>query len=116
MVGVLLSRGGVVSTMVGMAGSGFVDGTSAEARFRSPMGLAIDAQGTVYVADADNHRIREISASGTVSTVAGSGVAGVVNGVGIATQFNQPVGVTLDSTGNLFISDSGNSRIRKISL
>jgi sugar lactone lactonase YvrE len=82
--------------------------------FNSPYGVATDASGNVYVADLGNHAIRKISPDGIVSTLAGSGVAGQGNGLGIAASFNQPVGLALDSNSNVYVADTQNHLIRKI--
>ncbi|MDB5934162.1 MAG: hypothetical protein JWQ01_1506 [Massilia sp.] len=96
--------------------SGSADGTGAGARFQEPSGLAIDAGGNVYVADTLNHTIRKISPAGVVSTLAGSpGAAGDADGIGTAARFARPGGLAIDTSGNLFVADSNNFRIRKIS-
>lgn len=101
---------GQVTTVAGSV-SGFVDGPVSSARFRLPYGLAIDGAGTLYVADRGNHRLRMIKA-GMVSTLAGSGSAGLVNGPAAMAQFNRPKGVALGSNGQIYISDHGNHAIR----
>ncbi|VDA99963.1 FIG01132568: hypothetical protein, partial [Olavius algarvensis spirochete endosymbiont] len=68
----------------------------------------------MYVADYGNHRIRKITSTGMVSTLAGSGDAGSANGTGTATEFNGPIGVAVDSSGNVYVADTNNHRIRKI--
>ena len=82
--------------------------------FNSPFGVATDASGNVYVADLGNHAIRKISPDGIVSTLAGSGVAGQVNGLGAAASFSGPAGLALDSSGNVYVADTQNHLIRKI--
>jgi len=104
----------VVSTIAGSATAGFRDGTGTSARFHTPHGMAVDSSGNVYVADDDNHRIRKITAAGVVSTLAGSGTGGHRDGTGTAAQFNRPYGVALDTSGNVYVADSHNHRIRKI--
>jgi len=85
------------------------------AQFYYPCGLAFDAAGMLYVADRDNHRIRKIDpATGAVTTVAGS-VQGDVDGSGTASRFNTPCDVDLDASGNLYVADTGNMKIRKVS-
>jgi hypothetical protein len=104
---------GTVATLAGNGVAGFFDGAAASAEFNLPYGVAVNAQGVVYVADQGNNRIRKIS-GGMVSTVAGSGVAGSANGQGTAAQFNGPGGIAVDNAGNLYVSDTTNERIRKI--
>lgn len=106
----------VVTTLAGTNSSGFFDGSGAAARFSSPQGLAVDASGNVYVADAGNHRIRRITSLGSVSTYAGSaGGGGFADGaaIGVA-RFNSPYAVAVDSAGNVFVADRLNQRIRRI--
>ena len=91
-------------------------GTGAEVEFNAPEGIAVDASGNVYVADTLNHRIRRISPSGTVSTIAGFGTSGgFTDGVVSGARFNSPSGVAVDSSGNIYVADTANNRIRKIS-
>jgi sugar lactone lactonase YvrE len=106
---------GLVSTIAGAwsGGSGFVDGQGLDAKFNYPVGIVIDGAGNIYVADRENHRIRKITPSGLVSTLAGS-TQGLVDGQGVEAQFDSPSGVAIDAAGNLYVSDHGNSRIRKI--
>ncbi len=96
------------------AGGTFHDSPALEAKFFQTLGTAVDAAGNVYVADAGNHRIRKISTTGIVSTIAGTGVAGYADGAGNVAKFNYPTGVAVDRTGNLYVADNQNQRIRKI--
>jgi outer membrane protein assembly factor BamB len=107
---------GMVSTLAGNAGStGLLDGTGSAARFNNPTGLAIDSNGTSYVADTTNNIIRKITATGSVTTLAGlGGVSGSTNGTGNEALFNLPSGLSLDTAGNIYLADTGNSLIRKI--
>lgn len=99
-----------------VGGSGAVDATGVTARFANPTGITMDAPGNVYVADTVNHLIRQISATGVVTTLAGtSGQPGSINGRGAEARFNFPGGITSDSAGNLYVADTFNSTIRKIS-
>jgi len=82
---------------------------------RNPSGVAIDKWGNMYVADQYNHTIRKISASGAITTFAGTGVAGHVNGNATVARFNYPTGLATDNDGNLYVADLGNHVIRKIS-
>jgi hypothetical protein len=95
---------------------GSTDGTGLAATFNNPYGLAADASGNIYVADYSNHKIRKVSSAGVVTTFAGSGVAGVSNGTGAAAQFNNPIGLAFDISGNLYVADSSNNKIRKITI
>jgi len=103
---------GVVSTFAGStAGSG--NGIGNTAQFNHPFGVAVDSRGNVYVADQVNHRIRRITPAGVVSTLAGS-TEGFADGTGTTAQFYYPTGVAVDSSGNVFVADNVNHRIRKI--
>ena len=110
---------GVITTVAGNGSQGYSGdgGPATLAQFWSLGGLATDAAGDVYIADNYNHRIRKVSAaSGIMTTVAGNGVAGFSGDGGLATDasLNNPLGVTMDAAGNLFIADSGNFRVRKV--
>ena len=109
--------GNAVTLYAGVPGvAGSDDGPSAAATFNRPSGLAYHAgTGTLYVADTGNHLIRAISATGTVSTYAGTaGVAGYLNGTDTAAQFNAPNGITLDAGDTLYVADTGNHALRRI--
>ncbi len=105
---------GIVTTIAGSNTFGTTDGASVTARFRSPIGVAIDVLGNIIVTDQNNHRIRSIDPDGMVSTIAGSGI-GSTDGARAAAKFNQPWGVTIDALGNIIVADSRNNRIRSIS-
>jgi sugar lactone lactonase YvrE len=109
---------GVLSTVAGTANqAGSQNGTGAAARFRLPSGVAVDGSGNVYVADTGNHMIRKISSLGTVETVAGvAGGPGTINGPGATARFSSPQSVAVDPGGNVYVADTGNFVIRKISL
>jgi hypothetical protein len=97
-----------------MGGSGMVDGTGAVARFSYPYGAATDSAGNVYVADTNNDIVRKITPSGDVSTFAGSRTGGSADGTGGAAGFTGPMGVATDSAGNVYVTDNGNTTVRKI--
>ncbi|WP_342328710.1 NHL repeat-containing protein [Pedobacter sp. FW305-3-2-15-E-R2A2] len=104
----------MVSTLAGTGASTFGDGTGLQASFSNPQKIAIDEAGNIYLADQRNHRIRKITQQGVVTTVAGSGEQGYADGNGISAQFSSPTGIAVDGSGNLYIADSGNNCIRKI--
>jgi streptogramin lyase len=101
-------------TSFGVTQGGYADGAASFARFYAPSGVAVDAQGNVYVADVANNRVREISTSGVVSTLAGNGTAGWEDGSGAHTELNYPYAVAVDWQGNVYVADRGNAVIRKI--
>lgn len=111
-----ISASGAVTTFAGTAGQqGSADGTGASAQFDLPTGLAIDRNGNLYVTDRTNHTIRKITATGVVSTLAGSaGQSGATDGTGAAARFNYPYGLAVDSEGTVYVADTGNAIIRKI--
>ncbi|MDR2208511.1 MAG: hypothetical protein LBE22_06015 [Azoarcus sp.] len=101
---------GEVSTLAG-GEKGFADGIGSDAKFDSPYGIAIDAAGNLYV--MDNNRIRKITPTGEVSTLAG-GEKGFADGIGSDAKFDWPSGIAIDAARNLYVADFGNHRIRKI--
>ena len=93
----------------------FVNGTGAAAQFGYVTDLALDATGNIYVADASNSfSVRKITPAGVVTTLAGSGVSGFVDGAGTAASFSTLMGIAVDGSGNVYVADLGNNRIRKI--
>jgi sugar lactone lactonase YvrE len=113
----LHSRAAAASLLAGNdGGAGSADGTQAAARLNRPSGIAVDASGNAYVADAGNNSIRKIDPSGVVTTLAGApGLPGSANGLGAAARLSEPTGVAVDSAGFVYVADSGNNAIRKIS-
>jgi sugar lactone lactonase YvrE len=104
----------LVTTLAGSGAAAFADGAGLVASFNAPVGVAVDAAGNVYVADSLNHRIRKVTPAGVVSTLAGSGAPAFAEGTGGAASFNTPSGVTLDSVGDVYVADTLNHRIRKV--
>ena len=109
---------GTISTVAGDGTFGFGGdgGPATSAQLSFPTGVAVDSSGNLFIADTANHRIRKVDTSGTISTVAGNGTAGFSGDGGPATsaKLNFPFGVAVDSSGNLFIADHFNHRVRKV--
>ncbi|MEI6949753.1 NHL repeat-containing protein [Paraflavisolibacter sp. H34] len=104
---------GTVNTIAGNGEAGYTDGRADTARFFMPTALAVDWQGTIYVVERFRHRVRKI-AGGMVTTLAGTGEAGLKDGAGKEARFYQPRQVAVDGDGNLFLADGDNRCIRKI--
>jgi trimeric autotransporter adhesin len=115
-----ISTSGIITTIAGNGSSGFSGdgGQASSAQLYNPVGIAPDSAGNLFIGDNSNNRIRKVDSSGIITTVAGNGSLGYSGDGGPATsaKINQPTGVSVDSTGNLFIADYGNGRIRKVSL
>jgi len=115
----MVNTSGVISTIAGNGSAGFGgDGSSAlSATLNGPTGVAVDASGNVYIADMNNHRIRQINTSGIISTIAGNGTGGY-NGDGVAatSELYNPWGVAVDGSGNVYVADMNNERIREINM
>ena len=118
-----VSAGGIITTVAGSGVIGIIaggfsgdGGAATSALLTRPAGVVVDTSGNLFIADSLNNRIRKVSASGVITTVAGGGTGGLGDG-GPATLavLGEPVGIALDASGNLFIADSGNERIRKVS-
>jgi hypothetical protein len=114
-------------TITTVAGNGYQDssynggfsgdnGPAINAELNYPRGVAVDVIGNIYIADANNNRIRMVSPSGIITTVAGNGYAGFSgdNGLAISAELNNPQGVAVDASGNIYIADTANNRIRKV--
>lgn len=111
-----LTYGAAVTTLAGRIGtSGFIDGTGDSARFGTPVDIAVTPSGGLIVADSGYSVIRRVSPAGEVSTLAGSGVRGYTDGDAAVAQFANPQGVATDSQGNVFVADTGNGKVRRIS-
>ncbi|MFF8366677.1 RICIN domain-containing protein [Rhodococcus erythropolis] len=100
----------------GTPGSGGDQGPAVSAQLDSPREVAVDRAGNLYIADSENHRIRKVTADGQIGTVAGTGTAGFSgdDGLAAAAELNCPYGVAVDSTGNLYIADTDNHRVRQV--
>jgi sugar lactone lactonase YvrE len=113
-----ITPAGVVTTLAGDGSAGYADGKGTLAKFNGPMGIAINpGHDEIFVADTGNNRIRVISmATDTVKTFAGSGIVGAADDAGTDARFNHPEGITVDAAGLVYVSDTGNERIRVISV
>jgi len=115
-----ITTAGVVKTVAGNGIAGYVDGAALTvAEFRSPIAVALDQNGNIFVADRDNNMIRKITSAGVVSTIAGTKTPGYVNGTvntttGTYASFRDPSGLVVDTQGNIYVADEGNNAIRKI--
>ncbi len=111
-----ITPAGVVTTLAGQAGmAGSANGTGSAARFNGPRGVGVDAAGNIYVADTFNNTIRKVTPAGVVTTLAGlAGASGTTDGLGSAARFNRPRGVTVDSNSNIFVADTANNTVRRV--
>ena len=114
----MVDASGTITTVAGTGESGFGGdgGPAVEAELYSPRGVAVDGAGNLFIADTSNHRIRMVDASGTITTVVGTGESGFGGdgGPAVEAEFDRPFGVAVDSAGNLFIADTSNHRIRMV--
>lgn len=110
---VKITPGGATTVFAGGT-MGFTNGTGTAAQFNQPYAITIDAAGNLYVGDRINHAIRKITPAGVVSTLAGNGTAGSADGTGSAARFNEPIGITVDASGNVYVADYINSLLRKV--
>ncbi len=109
-----ISPAGFVTTIAGKKAKGAANGIGKAASFFHPTGIVADAMGNVFVADMGNNKVRKISPTGVVSTVAGSGLRGAADGLDTIARFYKPYGIALDKSGNLFVADYQNNLVRKI--
>lgn len=109
-----VTAAGVVSTLAGSTTGGYTDGTGSSARFSEPWGITADASGNVYVTDENNRRIRKISPTGVVTTLAGNGSSISVDGTGTGASFYGMKGIAADASGNLYVAEYNGCKIRKI--
>ncbi len=113
-----MGTNGIITTVAGNGTNGFSGdgGAATNAELAYPSGVVVDATDNLFIADSENYRIREVSTNGIITTVAGNGFGGYSGDRGEATnaELYYPYGVAVDATGNLFIADSENNRIRKV--
>jgi len=111
-----VTSAGIVTTLAGREGfAGHVDGTGSDARFYSPSGVAVDSAGNIFVGDGPDYTIRKVTSAGVVTTLAGlAGFDGNTDGTGTVARFGFPHGVAIDSAGNIFVADTFNNSIRKV--
>jgi sugar lactone lactonase YvrE len=114
-----IAESGIITTIAGNGTPGFSGdgGAAISAQLQYPIGIALDPSGNLYVADAGNNRVRKVSATGTISTLAGNGAAAFSGDGGAAIQasLNDPFGIAVDGSGSVLIADYKNSRVRKVS-
>jgi len=115
-----MDMNGILTRVAGTGQNGYSGdgGMASSAQLGWPAGLALDDAGNLYIAENANHRVRKVSPSGIISTVAGNGSAGYSGdgGQAVNAQLNFPIGLAVDMSGNLYIADTGNHRVRKVSV
>lgn len=104
----------VVSVLAGSGDIGLADGQGSAAQFNTIMGMATDRSGNIWVCDGDNHAIRKVTPDGTVTTIAGNGSPGFVNGDSTVARFKYPAGIVVDKSGALYVTELGNAAVRKL--
>jgi sugar lactone lactonase YvrE len=113
-----VNTSGIITTVAGNGTYGYSgdNGPATNAQLQAPSGVALDASGNIYIADIGNDRIRKVNTSGVITTVAGNGTYGYSGDNGSATnaELNEPLGMAVDASGNLYIADEANNRIRKV--
>ncbi|MCO4763653.1 MAG: hypothetical protein KC502_19230, partial [Myxococcales bacterium] len=109
-----MTPGGLVTTVAGTGQSGFIDGVIAAARFNRPWDVQVAAGGSILVGDAYNYRVRRITPTGIVATLAGQQSGGFTNGPGVLARFNRPTGIAVHSDGTVYVADMYNGRIRTL--
>jgi len=112
----VIAPDGQVRTLAGGSTPGFADGSSADARFDTPCGVAIATDGSLIIADTGNHRIRRVTPDGQVTTIAGTGEADEREGSPVEAAFNEPTAIAIRDKDSFYVADAGGSAIRLISL
>jgi uncharacterized protein (TIGR03437 family) len=109
---------GMIGTVAGTGAAGFGGdgGPATAAQLRSPVGIALDASGNLYIADTGNHRVRRVASDGTITTIAGTGMPGYSGdgGPALSAELNEPAGIVVDAAGGIYVADRANSRVRKL--
>ncbi len=108
-----ITTDGMVTTLAGST-AGYADGTGTDAKFNAPCGVALDHDGNLLIADRNNHMIRKITPAGVVTTVAGNGTKGVVDGDLLSASFSEPYGLCIAQSGEIFVAELAGHAIRKI--